>query len=167
MGPVFDDLAGLQHEEPVGVAHRRELVGDTERGPIRYQFLERPLDDDLGLVVDVGGCLVEDDYLGVAQDDTRDRDPLALPARQPVALLADRRLVPVFEIGDEFVSVGSLCGRADLLVRDLKPIGDVLPDGPGEQERLLADVADRRAETRQRDVADVVASTRTVPSETS
>ena len=55
-------------------------------------------DRRLGVGIEVGGRLVEDDEVGVAEERARDRDPLALAAAQPDAVLADRRLVAVRQV---------------------------------------------------------------------
>ena len=57
------------------------------------QPVERLLDQALGVAVERAGRLVEDQDARVAQDRARDRDPLALAARQARAALADRRIV--------------------------------------------------------------------------
>jgi hypothetical protein len=41
---LLDDLAVLEHDDQVGVADRREAVGDDERGPAREQPVQRLLD---------------------------------------------------------------------------------------------------------------------------
>ncbi len=94
-------------------------MGDHERGPVRHHVLERVLDERLRLRVEMGGGLVEDQDLGVLEDDPGDRDALLLSSRQPVSALADDRVVTARHRGDHVVDVGS-CGSLQLLVGGLR-----------------------------------------------
>jgi len=77
----LEDSPVVEHDDLVGVPDRREPVRDHEDGPALDHPLERRLDLQLGLGVDVRGRLVEDQDTGIAQDRPRQRDPLPLPAR--------------------------------------------------------------------------------------
>ena len=66
--------------------------------------LQRPLDRGLGLVVDGGGRLVEDQDRRVFEQRARDGQPLALAAGELLAALADDRLEAVRHALDELVA---------------------------------------------------------------
>ena len=80
MRAALDDRAAVEHEDLVGVANRREPVRDRDRRASAGELVERLLDRALGLVVERGGGLVEDQYGRVAQDRAGDRDALLLAA---------------------------------------------------------------------------------------
>jgi hypothetical protein len=55
----------LEHDDQAGVADRREAVGDDDRGAAGEQAAQALLDAVLGVDVDVGGRLVEDQDPGI------------------------------------------------------------------------------------------------------
>ena len=79
MGAALGDPAVVEHENRVGVAHRREPVGDRKGGPIGGEVVDRALDQELSFGTDRRGRLVEDQDRGVLEDGPRDGDALALP----------------------------------------------------------------------------------------
>src|SRR6266508_1157546 len=103
VGAALDQAAVVQHQDLVGGQHRRQPVGDRDRGPPGKQRLEGRLDELLGDGVQVGGGLVQQQDARVLEDHPGDRDPLLLPARQPVATLPDDRVVAVGQRADEAV----------------------------------------------------------------
>ena len=87
---ALDDAAMVEHEDAVGADHARQPVRqDQGRAPLR-QPVERLLDHRLVLGIDRGQRLVEDQDRRIAQQRPRDRQTLALSARQIDAALADR-----------------------------------------------------------------------------
>ena len=97
----------------------------------------------LDLHVDGAGGVVEDQDRRVDEQRARDRDALALAARQRVAALADDRVVAVRQLEDELLGAGRARRRADLLERRVgTAVGDVVADRDREQERLVEDDAD-------------------------
>ena len=74
----------LDDDDAVGVADRRQAVGDDEAGAPVGQVVERREQQLLRRRVEGRRRLVEDDDRGVAQDRPGDRHPLALPAGQVV-----------------------------------------------------------------------------------
>ena len=105
---LLDQLAVVQDEDQVGVADRGQPVGDHERGAALHQVLERVEDHGLGLGVDRGGRLVEDQDRRVLDEGARHADALALAARELCAPLAELGLVAVRQARDEVVGVGRL-----------------------------------------------------------
>ncbi len=95
--PVFED------EHAIGDLDRREPVGDDHRGPVREQRSQRALHQPLRRDVERRRRFVEDEHRGVGEERTGERDELALPGRQPRALLVDVGVVAVGQRGDELV----------------------------------------------------------------
>ena len=81
VGALLDDVAGLHHQDQVGVADRRQPVRDDEARPAGAQRGHRPLDQHLGAGVDRAGRLVEDQDRRVGQERPRDGDQLLLARR--------------------------------------------------------------------------------------
>ena len=102
---LLRQLPVLDHEQPRRPAQRREPVRDGEHRAPRDQPVERLLDLVLRLGVDGAGGLVEDQDARVVQDRPRDRDALALAARERVPALADHGVVAVRQLADEVVRV--------------------------------------------------------------
>ena len=94
----------------------------------------------------------------VLEDHPGDRQPLLLAAGQPVAALADDRVVALVEAHDPVVDVRGARRRLELGVRSRRRgVPQVLADRGVEQVGVLRDHADRVGQARQRQVADVVA----------
>ena len=71
----------------------------------RAQRPQAVLDERLALAVEARRRFVEHQDARVGEDRARDRDALALPARQLDAALADDRVVLLLELLDELVGV--------------------------------------------------------------
>ena len=112
--PTSTTCPRSMHDQPVGLAQRRQPVGDGDRGAALHQVVERLLDLLLGLGVDRRGGLVEDQDARVDQQRARDRDALALAAGQRLAALADQRVVAVRQAQDEVVRMRGARRRDDL-----------------------------------------------------
>ena len=76
MGAALDYLAVLKDDYLIGVLYRRQPVGHDEHCADRSHLLERLLDQDLGLGVDVGGRLVEYQDPRLGQDRPREGEQL-------------------------------------------------------------------------------------------
>ena len=79
---LLDDAAVLEHDDQVGVADRRQPVGDDERGAAGEQEPERPLDLPLGADVDRRRRLVQDQQARVGEQRPRECNELPLPERE-------------------------------------------------------------------------------------
>ena len=113
------------------------------------QRAQAVLDQRLALAVEARGRLVEHQDARVGQDRARDRDALALPARQLDAALADDRVVLLLEPVDELVGVRDAADLANLLQRRVRPaVADVVGDGAVEQEVVLEHDAELRCGSR-------------------
>src|SRR5207248_11464419 len=91
VGAALHDLPVLHDEDLVRAADGREAVRDHERRAATPQRTQPVLDGRLALRVEARGGLVEDQDPRIGEDRPRDRDPLALAARQLDASLPDRK----------------------------------------------------------------------------
>ena len=91
------DAAVVQHQDQIRVADSADALGDDERRALARanKPVERFADGGFGLGVNRRGAVVKDQQARIDQQGTRDRQPLALAARQADAALADERLVPL------------------------------------------------------------------------
>src|SRR6266571_8875893 len=106
MGALLDHTPFPEDKDRGRLADRDEVVRNDDRRPPAHQttqWLEDPL---AGLGVEVGGRLVQDEDGRVANHRPRNGDPLALTAGETPALLADDRIIPAGEPGDELMRVG-------------------------------------------------------------
>ena len=100
---------------------------------------------DLGLGVDAGGGLVEDQDPRVERQRPREREQLLLPDRQRGAPLGHRAREPARQPVDEAVGVHGLDGAPDVLVGDAAVAEpDVVADRAGEQLHVLQHEAEER-----------------------
>src|SRR5439155_27201688 len=110
---------------------------------------------ELALGVEVRGGLVEDQDRRVLQERTRDRDALALAAREPYAALPHERLIAVGAAGDELLGVRLTGGADDVLERGAQTTGgDVGQDRMAGEEGLIGADSDEGAGGRVADGAD-------------
>jgi hypothetical protein len=168
MMPALDDAPGLQHDDLVGVDDGRKAVGDGQHGPVAAEGAQFFLNGALGLGVERGGGLVEDQDRRVLEDGAGDGDALLLAAGELEAALADHRVIAARQGGDEVVDAGGAGGGLDLAACGaVAPIGDVVADGVVEQHRVLGHHADGGAQRVLVDIADVRPSMRTAPAVTS
>ena len=148
--PALDDAAVVEHQDAGGVAHGRKPVRDHEGGAVLHHLVERGLHLHLGGGVERAGRLVEDQDRRVLHQRARDRDALALAAREHAAALADAGL-EAFRIAlDEIERLRARGGLANLLVGRLRPAdAQVLADRAVEQQHLLEHHADVPAQRRE------------------
>ncbi len=136
----LDDAAGVDDQDDVGLAHRRQAVRDHQRGAARQRTPERLLHRRLGLRVEVRGGLVEHDDVRRLEQETGQRDALLLAAGEAIAAVADERVETVRKGLDQWqdlgvaerleqlgvggVGLGVEQVRADRLVEEMRVLGD-------------------------------------------
>jgi len=81
VGPLFDELAMVYYKDPTAVNDRGESVSDDDYSHLTVSghLLDLLLDYELVLRVERAGRLVEDEYLGPADQSAGNRDALLLP----------------------------------------------------------------------------------------
>ena len=142
MGAPGGDDAALEHGHLVGGGDRGRAVADHERGPVRRRAPQRGQQRRLGAGVEVAGDVVERQHPRLDQQRPRDRHALALAARQRDAGLAHLGVQAVVHGVQRPRELGRRCGRLHLGVAGVAAaVGDVVPDGPVDQEALA--VGDR------------------------
>lgn len=110
----------------------------------------------LGLRVQRARRLVEQEQRRVLEERAREREPLALAARQGEAALADDGLVALRQAQHELVGAGRAGGGLDVGEGGLgAAVGDVLADRGGEEDGLLQDDRELRAQVGEAVVAQV------------
>ena len=78
MRAAFNDSAAIEHEDLVGAHYRGQSVRDNNRGSIKYQILERLLNQSFGRRVHTGGRFIENQYGRIFQQGARNAKPLFL-----------------------------------------------------------------------------------------
>ena len=142
MGAAGGDDAALEHGHLVGGGDRGRAVADHERGPVRRRAPQRGQQRRLGAGVEVAGDVVERQHPRLDQQRPRDGHALALAARQRDAGLAHLGVQAVVHGVQRPRELGRRCGRLHLGVGGVAAaVGDVVPDGPVDQEALA--VGDR------------------------
>ena len=92
----------------------------------------------------------------VANHGARDGDALPLAAGQRDAALSHYRVVPLRHLLDELAGVGQFGCAKNLGAAGARlAVGDIVPDGSVEQQRLLQHEADLLAQRLLRETADV------------
>ena len=99
-GCRLDDRAFLHHADEVGVLHRRQPVRDDEGGAVLGELRQAPLHQPLRFGVERARRLVEQQDRRVLEDRARERQALALAAREPQAAVADLGVVAL-GLGDD------------------------------------------------------------------
>ena len=75
---AFGNRAGIEHDDPVGLLHRGEPMGDDKCGPVADELRERSLDVALRLGVERGGGLIENQDRRILQKRACNSDTLPL-----------------------------------------------------------------------------------------
>ena len=157
---AFDDAALAQDDDQVCPAHGRDAMGDDERGAPRGKRLEVRQDALLGLSIDRGQGVVQDQDARIAHKRAGQRGALLLAARERDAALADLRLVALGKLPHLVRQVGRFdCPLDTLVCRNLlrRAQGDVRAQRVREEERLLRHETDAASQPGQRQLAHVAA----------
>jgi hypothetical protein len=105
MSAVFEDLPMLQVENPIHAPDRGEAMGNgNDRAPLE-EIQQRLLNGVLGFRVQRGSGFVQYQDGGVLEQGPGDGYPLALPAGELYALLADEGCITLGAAHDELVAV--------------------------------------------------------------
>mmetsp|Transcript_70431 Transcript_70431/g.165841 ORF Transcript_70431/g.165841 Transcript_70431/m.165841 type:complete len:574 (+) Transcript_70431:194-1915(+) len=155
MGAGFDQPARTQHMDGIGVADGGEPVGDHDQGLAARPCIQGLLHRALALGVQRRGRLVKDPDRRVLVQGPRNRQTLALPARELAAVGADRRLDPFGQALHEIPQMGGAQrGLEPRLVARLG-VGDVVGDRFVEQHDVLRHHGELPAQAQARQRLDV------------
>src|SRR5580704_9903190 len=100
VGAPLDDPAVIEHEDEIGTANGRKPVGNDQGGSTLEGMEKRPLHCVLGLGVQMGRGLVEDDDGGRLEEETGDGQSLLLSAGEAKSTIADDRVESVGQLLD-------------------------------------------------------------------
>ena len=156
VGALLDDLSVVHDQDTVGILDGGETMGDHQGRAVRHQLLQGGLDMALGLGVECGGRLVQDQDRGVLEHGTGNRETLALPAREHHTAVSDPRVEALGHGLDEVERVGVHGDALERLAarRYGLAIGDVVGDAVVEEHHVLTDQRDLGAQTRQAQLVD-------------
>ena len=148
MGARFDDLALLQHHDPVRLGNRAEPVRDGQHCAPLAGGAQRVLDLLFRVGVERACCLVQQQDRRVLEQRARNPHALLFTARQLEPTLTHGRVVPVRQTHNEIMDLGGAGGVKDVLFARVVPaIGDVVADRVIEQHGVLRHHADGRVQT--------------------
>ena len=129
---------GGQREHPVGGRGHGGSVRHDDHGGALGQPAQRAQEHRLGVRVEVGGRLVEEDKGTAGHDDAGQRQPRPLTGRQPGTVLAQRRVDAERQGGDRVAEADSLERPPELLVVGAGPADpDVVGHGAVGQPGTL------------------------------
>lgn len=94
MGAARHDPPGVEHEDPVGKMKGGKPMRSHECGPPLHDPAQPVMDGLLRPGIDGTRGVVEDEDARVGHDGPRQRDPLALAARENQPALAHQGVVP-------------------------------------------------------------------------
>ena len=103
VGPLCQDLAIVHQEDDVAVFDGEDALGDDEFRHVRDLVAEILADDGIGVGIDRGGRIVEDENLRALKQGAGDAEPLLLTAGDVGPAFVDRGVVPLRERVDELV----------------------------------------------------------------
>jgi hypothetical protein len=140
VGAPFHNATRIEDENLAGVLHGGEAVRDDEDGTSLEQSVDGFLHQALRLGVQRGGGFVEDEDRRIDEQGARNGETLALSSGEARTAFTENGVVPVRQRHDEVVRVGRARGGVDLRVAEAPAggIGDVLPHGIVEEDRVLA-----------------------------
>ena len=134
----FHDVAVAHDQYVVGVLDGGESVRDDEAGLVLHQLEHGGLYAALGLGIDVGGRLVQDQHVRLEQHGAGDGDELLLPLGDVAAVFGDHGVVALGQLLDKVVDVRHFGGVLHLFKGGfVTAVGDVFVDGASEQPGFL------------------------------
>src|SRR5579875_600326 len=130
---------------------------NQQRRATLQDAMDRLLDLVLGCAVNRAGRVVENKNVRIGQQRASNGDALALAAGERHAALADLRFVAILEAHDEPVRLRILRRRLNGLAGGLlaQAVGDVLGDTAREEEDVLLDGRDLRAQRVQAPITHI------------
>ena len=131
---TFHNPTLVHHQNSVRVPDRGKTVCHHKGGASTLQLFQRRLHQLLGLAVECGGRLIQQQDGSILQNGTRNGDALPLSTGKLTTPLSNRGFVSLWQFPDESIRLRSPCGRVHLLFgRARVPTGDVFTDGSLKQ----------------------------------
>ena len=153
-----DRFTALNRNHNVGDFSQRRAVGNYNQGTPRQRRTKIQRDQLLGIAVQRGGWLVENQYARTAQEGARQSDPLALAGRESESPFARFGLIAFGKPRNQFVQPRRPCGRLDGGLRGAgKCVRDILGDAHVKQVGRLIHQHDLPAQVVQPGVANILA----------
>ena len=145
-----------QQNNVVRVLDGAQAMCHDQHGADVLHLLQRVLNEDLCLRIDVGGGLVQNHDGGLMQDGPGEAQQLPLSGGEVIALLPDSLVQAAVQLFDEAFGVDIPAGLPDVLVRYIiGPQNNVAADVSREQEHILKHLAEMTAQRGNLDVSDV------------
>src|SRR5450830_2048744 len=145
---LFDDRAVVHDEDVMGISDGRETVSDDKTCSAGHQLCHCFLDAYFRSGIDAACSFIENQDGWIRQDHTRDRQQLLLTSRDIGGLFIEDGIVSFWQTPDEVVSMRSLGGSHDLLLRSVvTPVGNILTDRAVEEPGILQDHTKHGAQT--------------------
>ena len=111
----------------------RKSVRNDQHGANVFHLLQRILDQDFRLGVDVGRCFVQNHHRRTVDDGPGKGKQLPLSGGEIIAPLPDDLIQSLLLTGDEGIGVDIFAGLPNFLVSEaVLPQDDVAADGAGE-----------------------------------
>ena len=134
----FAELAFVHDEDGVCALHGGEAVGDEDAGAAFDHAFERAADAQLGVGVDAGGGLIEDEDARVVSKGAGEVDELLLAGGERVTALEDGLVELAGQGVNEIEDIDVACCAAQVGVCDgVVAEADIFRDGAGEEKRIL------------------------------
>src|SRR6266852_2045803 len=129
---LLREAAVLENDDLVRVADRAQPVSDGDDGATLHQAVEGLQDELLGLGIQRGGRLVENEDRRIADDGARDLDALLLAAGERHAFFPYLCVISLWQTNDQVARATHSPGTKHFLVARTPPrVGDVVaPRGP-------------------------------------
>mmetsp|Transcript_147522 Transcript_147522/g.209440 ORF Transcript_147522/g.209440 Transcript_147522/m.209440 type:complete len:612 (-) Transcript_147522:454-2289(-) len=158
---MFHQGPTAQHVNEVGVAHCTEAVGNAHNpqaiGRVRADTVDGGLDHLLGGVVKSTGRLVQEEEGRLLKKGPGNGDALLLTSGQLAATATDEGVVFLGQAVDK-AELSVIAGLHEVLLAGGRvALHDVVADGAGEKNRLLAHIADATPQGRDLEVCHVLA----------
>ena len=114
-----DDAPGIHNKDHVRMLDRRHALGDDDLRGFRNIAPEALANHGIGVRVNGGSRVIQDQHLRMLEQRTRNAKPLPLSAGNIGSSLLDMRVVSIRESRDEFVRTGKAAGFLQLLIRGI------------------------------------------------
>src|SRR5580698_10383984 len=154
----YSRFAILNCDHSIGDFSQRRTVGNYDQGAPGQSHTQIRCNEFLGVSVERGGWLVQNQYARAAEESAGESDPLTLTGRESQPSFAGLCLIALWQPGNEFIKSRSPGCLFDIRLRGTwKGIRDVLGDAYVKQIRRLIHQDDLPAQVIQRSVANVAA----------